>query len=120
MRLFLDVVKKKADVVILDCASMQVASDVAPLLPQVDAVVLVVRAGKTGIELAASTKNLLERLGANVVGVVLNDAKEFSIPVARRRLYRRTRQMAKVGGQHDLKQREDASDEQHDMWAGIG
>ena len=121
MQRFLDSARKLTDILILDCASLQVASDVAPLLPQVDAVVLVTRAGKTTAELAASTKNLLERLGANVVGVVVNKTKEFSIP-ARRRLYRQTRQTAKEAQKSRVQVPPQPAphDRQRDMWAGLG
>ncbi len=85
------------DIVILDCAPLVVASDVVPLLPQVDGVVLVARARSTRQALAASTAALVERMGAKHVGVVLNDAREFSIPLAKRRMYRPTREMRRAG-----------------------
>ncbi len=88
--------RRVTDVVILDCAPLVVASDVVPLLPQVDGVVLVARAGKTRRELAANAAELLQRMGAERVGVVLNDAREFSIPLAKRRMYRPTRKMRKA------------------------
>ena len=121
MQRFLDSSRELTDIVILDCAPLQVASDVAPLLPQVDAVVLVTRAGKTTAELASSTKNLLERLGGNVVGVVVNETKEFSNP-ARRRLYRQTRHMAKEAqdSRDRVSPQLSPDDVQRDMWAGLG
>jgi capsular exopolysaccharide synthesis family protein len=88
--------KRVTDVVILDCAPLVVAGDVVPLLPLADGVVLVARAGKTRQEVAASTATLLERLGSVKAGVVLNDAREFSIPLAKRRMYRPTRKMRKA------------------------
>ena len=95
MQRFLDRLKKITDVIILDCAPLVVASDVVPLLPQADGVIVVARARKTRQELARSTAALLERMGASTAGVVLNDAREFSIPLAKRRMYRPTRQMRK-------------------------
>ena len=97
MRRFLQRLGRITDVVILDCAPLVVASDVVPLLPQVDGVVLVARARSTRQALAASTAALVERMGAGNVGVVLNDAREFSIPLAKRRMYRPTRKMRKAG-----------------------
>jgi capsular exopolysaccharide synthesis family protein len=91
-----DRLKRVTDVVILDCAPLVVAGDVVPLLPLADGVVLVARAGKTRQEVAASTATLLERLGSVKTGVVLNDAREFSIPLAKRRMYRPTRRMRKA------------------------
>ena len=96
MQRFLERLKKITDVIILDCAPLVVASDVVPLLPEADGVIVVARAGKTRQELAASTTALLERMGAPTAGVVLNDAREFSIPLAKRRMYRPTKQMRKA------------------------
>jgi non-specific protein-tyrosine kinase len=59
MRRFLERLKKITDVIILDCAPLVVASDVVPLIPEADGVVVVARAGKTRQELAASTTALL-------------------------------------------------------------
>src|SRR5207249_12028569 len=73
-----------------------IASDVVPLLPLADGVVLVARAGKTRAELAANAATLLERLGANNAGVVLNDAREFAIPLPKRKVYEPTRKMKKA------------------------
>jgi capsular exopolysaccharide synthesis family protein len=91
MQSFMEEVRGVSDVIVLDCAPLLVASDVAPLTPHVDAVVLVSRAGKTRSELAARSAGLIQHLGAKVIGVVLNDARELSIPLARRRLYRPSR-----------------------------
>ena len=96
MQRFLERLKKITDVIILDCAPLVVASDVVPLLPEADGVIIVARARKTRGELAASTAALLERMGAPTAGVVLNDAREFSIPLAKRRMYRPTKQMRKA------------------------
>jgi capsular exopolysaccharide synthesis family protein len=96
MRRFMERLRRITDVVVIDCAPLVVASDVIPLLPQVDGVVLVARAGKTRRALAANAAELLQRMGAHQVGVVLNDAREFSIPLAKRRMYRPTRKMRKA------------------------
>jgi capsular exopolysaccharide synthesis family protein len=88
MQAFVQRAKEAADVVVLDGAPLLVANDVVPLAPHVDAVVLVARAGRTSTELAVSTASLLERLGAKVVGVVLNDSGGSSIPWRHRRNYR--------------------------------
>lgn len=76
------------DVVVLDCSPVLVASDVAPLLPQVDAVLVVARAGRTRVELAQRTADVLARLGSPVVGLALNGAREITMPSASRRYYR--------------------------------
>ena len=96
MQEFIERLKKITDVVILDCAPLVVASDVVPLLPQADGVVLVARAGKTRQELAGNAATLVGAHGCDSAGVVLNDAREFSIPLAKRRMYRPTRKMRKA------------------------
>ena len=88
MRRLIERLKTVTDVVIFDCASLGMASDVVPLLPQADGVVLVARAGKTRRELAASTTAFLQRMGVTRAGVVLNDTREFAIPPAKRRSLR--------------------------------
>ena len=89
MRRLIERLKKLTDVVILDCAPLVVASDVVPFVPEADGVMLVARAGKTRRELAASAAALIERMGAERAGVVMNDAREFSIPLAKRGMYGR-------------------------------
>jgi capsular exopolysaccharide synthesis family protein len=61
-----------ADVVLIDTAPVLAASDWTQLIPQVDAVVLVARAGKTDAGSARRTGEVLQLLQAPVVGVVLN------------------------------------------------
>jgi capsular exopolysaccharide synthesis family protein len=72
MQTLIEGAKKAADVVILDCVSLDMAGDVVPLLAQADAVVIVARAGKTRADVAERSMELLQNLGANVAGVVLN------------------------------------------------
>ena len=121
MERLLEAPAKITDVVVLDCAPLVVASDVVPLLPQADGVVVVARAGKTRSELAARTTELLARLGGKVVGVVLNDATETSTPLKRHRYYRyyrspkRTDDVVRVP---DSVEAQAARDEARDMWAG--
>lgn len=89
MHRFVDRARDVVDVVVLDSAPLLVASDAAALAPEVDAVVLVAKAGRTQAEPAGRSADLLGRLGAPVVGVVLNDTK---VPRRRRRRsYRPTR-----------------------------
>ena len=110
-----------ADVVVLDCAPLLVASDVVPLLAHADAVVVVARAGKTRSELAARTTELLTRLGGKVVGVVLNDATETSTSLKRHRYYRYYRAPKReddVVRVPDSAEGQAARDEALEMWAG--
>jgi capsular exopolysaccharide synthesis family protein len=87
MRRILAEARSKADVVLMDTAPILVASEVAPLVGDVDAVVVVAEAGKTTSDVAGRTTDLLKRLGAPVVGVVLNRAGEITIPRGYYRYY---------------------------------
>jgi capsular exopolysaccharide synthesis family protein len=69
-----------ADVVILDTAPLLAEGDVVHLLPAVDVVLLVGRAGRTRMRTAERAHEFLERLGAPVVGVVLTDAADSTVP----------------------------------------
>jgi len=61
-----------ADIVLIDTAPVLASSDWAQLLPHVEAVLVVARAGKTGADAAERTAEILSTLQAPVVGVVLN------------------------------------------------
>ncbi|PYM53573.1 MAG: hypothetical protein DMD79_26185, partial [Candidatus Rokuibacteriota bacterium] len=61
--------------IIVDSPPVLAASDACALARQVEGVLLVVRANATPIEAAQLVRDRLERLGANVVGVVLNDVR---------------------------------------------
>jgi capsular exopolysaccharide synthesis family protein len=80
MRQVLDQARRRADVVLLDSPSILTASDISHLLPEVDAVLLVARAGRTTAQVARRATEILERLGAPVVGVALNGATESPQP----------------------------------------
>ena len=60
-----------ADVVLLDTAPLLVVSDASELLPEVDAVIMVSRAGRTTRDAARRSFELLDRAGIPVLGVVL-------------------------------------------------
>jgi protein-tyrosine kinase len=70
----LDALAKEADIVLLDAPPIIAVSDAAVLASRVDGVLLVVSAGKTKRELARRAKSLLEKVNANILGVVLNNA----------------------------------------------
>jgi len=72
MRIILAAARAASDVVLIDTAPVLAASDWAQLLPEVDAVLVVARAGKTDAGSAERTAEILETLQAPVVGVVLN------------------------------------------------
>jgi capsular exopolysaccharide synthesis family protein len=65
----------QADYVVFDSPPVGAVTDAAVLASRVDGVVLVVSRGKTNKDQAKRAKALLERTKANVLGVVINNAK---------------------------------------------
>jgi len=82
-RLF-DLVKGHADVVVFDSAPVLAVADNLALASMVDAVILVVRAGVTQRHDVVRAKAMLDKVGAPVVGAVLNRVS----PRETRRYYR--------------------------------
>ena len=64
--------KEIYDVIILDSAPLQAVTDAQILSTKSDGTILVVRAEKTKSDSVASAKALLDKVNANVLGVVLN------------------------------------------------
>ena len=64
--------KEIYDVIILDSAPLQAVTDAQILSTKSDGTILVVRAEKTKRDSVASAKELLDKVNANVLGVVLN------------------------------------------------
>jgi capsular exopolysaccharide synthesis family protein len=71
----LEEARSMADVVLLDTAPLLVVSDAGELLPAVDAVIMVARAGQTSRDAARRSAELLDRAGIPVLGVVLVGAQ---------------------------------------------
>jgi len=67
-----------ADVVLIDTAPVLVSSEATELIPWVDFVLVVVRAGKTTTGAASQAAEMLSRLHAPVLGIVLNEAPRRS------------------------------------------
>lgn len=63
-----------AGLVIVDAPPLLAVSDAAVLAPLLDGVLLVVAAGRTRREAARAAREALDRVGANVLGVVLTEA----------------------------------------------
>lgn len=68
-------VKEENDMILLDTPPALAVTDAAVLVPYVDGVILVMKPGKTRIPIARQTVGQLQRLGANIIGVVLNDVQ---------------------------------------------
>lgn len=67
--------REQFDVVLVDSPPVGIVADAAVLAPQVDGVLLVVRAGHTRKDAAEQAKQQLQQVGARLLGAVLNDAK---------------------------------------------
>lgn len=78
-------VKDHADLVIIDTPPIMAVTDSAVLAPRVDGVILVVIPGSTNLGAAKQAVEQLRRVGANLLGVVLN---EVAIDRSRYRYYR--------------------------------
>jgi capsular exopolysaccharide synthesis family protein len=74
MEEIINALKSRADIVLFDAPPIIAVTDAAVLGTKVDAVLLVVRAGKTRREHALRAKELLERVNVRLVGAVLNNA----------------------------------------------
>jgi capsular exopolysaccharide synthesis family protein len=64
-----------SDLLLFDCPPALAVSDAAVLSRHVEAVLLVASAGKTKRDHAARARQALERAGARILGVVLNNAR---------------------------------------------
>jgi non-specific protein-tyrosine kinase len=65
----------EADVVLFDTPPVIAVTDAAVLATRMDGVLLVLQAGKTRRDRAREARRLLEKVKANIIGVVLNNAK---------------------------------------------
>jgi succinoglycan biosynthesis transport protein ExoP len=74
----IELVGEQVDRVIIDSPPISAVTDAVVLANQVDGVLLVVEAGKTRSGTVLQAKEQLERVGANLVGVVLN-----KVPIGR-------------------------------------
>ncbi|MGE5704693.1 MAG: CpsD/CapB family tyrosine-protein kinase [Clostridia bacterium] len=73
MRELLRYLTNQYDLVLVDTPPVLPVSDSQVFASFLDAVLLVVRSGIVKIESAQKAKSLLEHVGANVIGVILND-----------------------------------------------
>jgi Mrp family chromosome partitioning ATPase len=80
MNRVIDEACRHADVVLLDTPPILAAMDVATLVSEVDAVVVIARSGKTSVKVADSTSEMLNKLGAPFLGVVLNCSTDIVKP----------------------------------------
>jgi non-specific protein-tyrosine kinase len=67
--------QQHADIVLFDAPPVIAVTDAAVLASKVDAVLLVVSAGKTKREHAKKAKALIDKVNAHLIGIVLNNVK---------------------------------------------
>jgi capsular exopolysaccharide synthesis family protein len=79
MRSALAEARHTAEIVLIDTAPLFSESDAAQVIPEVDAVLLVARAGRTRADTGRRTGELLARLKAPTIGLVLNDSREVAV-----------------------------------------
>lgn len=75
MKQFIDRMKEKYDIVLIDAPPIGVVTDAAILSTIVEGTLLVCRQGETLIESVEFAKEKLEKVKANILGVVLNGVK---------------------------------------------
>nr|WP_255603799.1 CpsD/CapB family tyrosine-protein kinase [Oscillochloris sp. ZM17-4] len=71
----LDRLRATADIVLIDTPPVVAVTDAAVLAPQADGVLLVLQAGHTRRDRAREARQILEKVKANIIGVVLNNAR---------------------------------------------
>lgn len=71
---FLDTIREEFDYVLIDTPPLLAVSDPSVVAPRVDGVILAIRVSKNGRPNAERAKEILNTLGANVLGVVVNGA----------------------------------------------
>ena len=72
MEEFLSNLKNEYDIIILDSPPVGIVTDAAILSTKTEGVLLVVNSGKTETDAVKRSKELLENVNANIIGVVLN------------------------------------------------
>lgn len=72
MTSLIETLKDNYDIVILDSAPIQAVTDAQILSTKVDGTILVIRAQRTDKESVIEAKNLLNKVGANIIGAVLH------------------------------------------------
>lgn len=68
-------VRERVDLVVIDSPPVLAVTDAVVLAPRMDGVLLVVRPGKTKLLACKQSVEQLQRIGANLLGVVLNDVE---------------------------------------------
>lgn len=75
MTAILDWLNQRADIILIDAPPSLIVTDAAILAPQVDDILIVVKAGKTKIDSVKRMVTSLRQQDARLLGVVINDVK---------------------------------------------
>lgn len=75
MEAVIERLKGEADIILFDTPPVTAVTDAAVLSTRLDGVLLVMKAGKTRRDRAREARRMLEKVKANIVGVVLNNAR---------------------------------------------
>jgi capsular exopolysaccharide synthesis family protein len=79
MRDLLALVKEKYEMVIIDAPPLIAVTDAAVLAPHVDGVALIIESGQNDREIILKAKSLLDRVGVNFMGAILNNVREKNL-----------------------------------------
>jgi capsular exopolysaccharide synthesis family protein len=79
MKDLLALVKERYEFVVIDAPPVIAVTDAAVLAPQVDAALLVVESARNDREIILKGKSLLDRVGVNLLGAVLNNVRERNL-----------------------------------------
>lgn len=71
MTTLIEKLKEEYDILVLDTAPLKAVTDAQILSTKVDGTILVVRAARTKRDVVIDAKNLLDKVGANIIGTVL-------------------------------------------------
>lgn len=72
----LEELKNNYDILIIDSPPLELVTDGQILATKVDGTVLVIKAGQSKTESVKEAKNLLNKVGANIIGLVINQVKK--------------------------------------------
>lgn len=77
MGVMLERLHAEADIILIDTPPVVAVTDAAVLAPKADGVLLVLQAGHTRRDRAREARQILEKVKAHIVGVVLNNARGY-------------------------------------------
>lgn len=79
IKTFLDRIRERFDLTIIDSAPLTTSPDGLAIAPKVDGIVLVVQAEKTRWTVTENVKDRITKAGGNILGIVFNK-RQFYIP----------------------------------------